>query len=72
MVLPKSKFNNKGEPLFWTDWDQVFVGMVDDPAVLFSCFGSGFNLQKLQGGGHKKQSFYSTELAKMKKICLTL
>lgn len=35
MVLPKSKFNNVGESLFWTDWDQVFVGMVDDPAQYY-------------------------------------
>lgn len=89
MVLSNSKFNNVAETLFCTDWEQVFVGMVDDPEILFSRFfnkitsvinfhrqlrkvGLGIGHSRLQGGGHKKQSWYSTELAKMKNDMLNI
>lgn len=33
-----SKFNNVDESLFCTAWEQGFVGVVNDPEILFSRF----------------------------------
>lgn len=86
MVMLNSKYNNEDESLFCTDWEQDFVGMVNDLdlEILFSRFfnkitsvikfhcklknvGLGIGHSSLQSFDHKKQSWYSTEIAKMKK-----
>lgn len=38
MVMLNSKFNNVDESLFCTDWELGFVGVVNDPEILFSRF----------------------------------